>query len=181
MLKILHLKNLCISTCLLRPEPIQAQLLVRFPCTASRFPKDHCYIFQFPSLHPFFLTIQVPVDDDENVHWCYDNERRKAKYSEKDLCQCHFVHHKSRNGWPWRINATAMAQPSEAQCSSKWCWQIQFPLHTEHNGAYEINSCCQSTWNTYIHCVGTCSLLLKTKFNCMDITCVIQNDTGVRN
>jgi len=114
MLKIFHLKNLYISTCLLRAEPIQAKLIVLLLYTAFRFPIDHCYIFQFPSFHPFFLTTRVPVDDDENEHWWNDNDRRKAKYSEKDLSQCHFVHYKSRNGWPRRINARAMGQPSEA-------------------------------------------------------------------
>ena len=113
MLKIFHLKNLSISTCLLRAEPIQANLIELLPYTAFRFPIGHCYNFQFPSLHPFFLTTRVPVDDDENEHWWKDNDRRKAKYSEKDFSQCHFVHHTSLNGWRWRINARAMAQPSE--------------------------------------------------------------------
>jgi hypothetical protein len=32
-------------------------------------------------------------------HWCNDNHRPKTKYSEKNLSQCHLVHHKSFT-WP---------------------------------------------------------------------------------
>jgi len=28
-------------------------------------------------------------------HWWNDNDRKKPKYWEKSLSQCHFVHHKS--------------------------------------------------------------------------------------
>jgi hypothetical protein len=33
-------------------------------------------------------------------HWWNDTDRRKVKYSDKNLPQCHFVHHKSHINRP---------------------------------------------------------------------------------
>ena len=44
----------------------------------------------------------MPLVTDERpslVQWMND-DRRKLKYSEKNLSQCHFVHHKSHTNWP---------------------------------------------------------------------------------
>jgi len=34
------------------------------------------------------------------VHWLNGTERTKPKYMEKNLYQCHCVHHKSYVDWP---------------------------------------------------------------------------------
>jgi hypothetical protein len=33
-------------------------------------------------------------------HWWNDTERGKPKYTEKNLSQCHFIHHKFHVDWP---------------------------------------------------------------------------------
>jgi hypothetical protein len=45
----------------------------------------------------------IPLVTDEQVrtqYWWNDSDRGKPKYSEKILCQCRFVHHKSHMNWP---------------------------------------------------------------------------------
>ena len=33
-------------------------------------------------------------------YWWNDNDREKPKYSDKNLSECYFVHHKSHMAWP---------------------------------------------------------------------------------
>jgi len=35
-----------------------------------------------------------------NEYWWNDDERDESKYSDKNLSQCHCVHHKSHFDWP---------------------------------------------------------------------------------
>jgi hypothetical protein len=33
-------------------------------------------------------------------HWYNDNDREKLTFLDKNLSQCHFVHHKAHMDWP---------------------------------------------------------------------------------
>jgi hypothetical protein len=47
------------------------------------------------------------------VHWWKDGDRRKLKYSENTLSQCHFVHHKSHTEWAGSTRWEVGDQPPE--------------------------------------------------------------------
>jgi len=34
------------------------------------------------------------------AHWCNDDDRRKLKYAERTLSQCHIFHYKPHIDWP---------------------------------------------------------------------------------
>ena len=53
-----------------------------------------------PTLRPFFLLVHSMQMKVVTEPWCYKIDRRKSKYSEKNLTNCHFLHHKFHEDWP---------------------------------------------------------------------------------
>ena len=46
------------------------------------------------------MTTPSVTDERPSLAHCMNADRRKLKYSDKNLPQCHFIHHKSHTNWP---------------------------------------------------------------------------------
>jgi hypothetical protein len=110
-----------VLTALQEPQAMyKVPLIICFPHVSqtSRAPSPYSFILVFVdgvSLCLWTATTNGPiVHSPDNIYehgdpWWNYTDRRKVKIWQKNLSQCHFVHHKSHKDWPGPRRLTAWA------------------------------------------------------------------------
>jgi hypothetical protein len=81
------------------------------------------------------IALTVPEWNMNTEHWWNYNDRVTPKYSEKNLSQYHFVHHKAHKDWDeikvgpsWREASSYLPKSMNGYTETEWIFQLNYIL-----------------------------------------------------